>query len=305
MKKQSFLIVLGFVVASMGLLGGCNGSGNKPLSESENGFKYIHHIQNEGPKPQVGEYAYFHIEVLLDDTLLQSSRKNNDTPLAQIPTAEQAKLQPNPVTDVLPLMSVGDSLTIIQDLDSLPQRPPEFEKYKTLYYNISLVEIKSEEDYKVIAEEQQKIQKEKALVVQARLSEVTEFTKQVLSDYNSGKLNSKLSETASGLKYIIHEEGTGEVPKAGDIIKVHYFGMLPDGTEFDNSFKRGEPHIFPVGQGQVIPGWDEGLMLFKRGTKATLFIPYQLAYGEAGRPPAIPAKSELVFYVELLDLTKE
>ena len=69
---------------------------------------------------------------------------------------------------------------------------------------------------------------------------------------------------------------------------------------FDNSYERGEPIDFQLGVGSVIPGWDEGFALLKEGTKATLFVPYSLAYGEAGSPPVIPERSDLIFYVELL-----
>ncbi len=68
---------------------------------------------------------------------------------------------------------------------------------------------------------------------------------------------------------------------------------------FDNSYKRGTPYTFTLGQRGAIDGWDVGFQRIPRGSKATLFIPYQMAYGESGRPPSIPAKSELVFYVEL------
>ncbi len=300
MNKQLFFSALWSAVVFIGFLSSCNGS-KKNTSTTVNGFEYTHHIKKEGAKPQIGEYVYFNIDVFVDDSLLQSSRDGKDNPLAQIPTAEQAKLQPNPVIDVLPLMSIGDSVTVSQYLDSFPQRPPGFDNYEKLIYNVSLTAIKSEVEYNAIVEAEQKIRKEKALVVQARLGEVTELVDKNLADYNSGKLGGKLTETASGLKYIIHEEGTGEVPQAGEPIDVHYYGVLTDGTMFDNSFSRGEFITFPVGQRQVIAGWDEGLMLMKKGTKATLFIPYPLAYGEQGRPPSIPEKSDLVFYVELLD----
>ena len=300
MNKQLFSFVLWLSIASSTLFVGCNG-GNKAPAISVNGFQYIHHIKNDGPKPQIGEYAYFNIDILVDDSLLQSSRQNNDTPLVQIPTAEQAKQQPNPVIDVLPLMSIGDSVTITRSLDSFPERPQGFEKYKNIIYNVTLTSIKSEEEYKVYAAEEQEKRKEKALLTQSRMGEISELSNKMLADYNSGKLKDKLTETASGLKYLVHEEGTGDVPNVGELIGVHYYGMLTDGTMFDNSFSRGEPYIFPVGQGQVIPGWDEGLTLLKKGTKGMLFIPYDLAYGENGNPPVIPPKSELVFYVELLE----
>ncbi|MBT3647081.1 MAG: FKBP-type peptidyl-prolyl cis-trans isomerase [Flavobacteriales bacterium] len=111
----------------------------------------------------------------------------------------------------------------------------------------------------------------------------------------------ELQQTNSGLKYYIVEEGTGPQAQAGKIVKVHYYGYLKaNGNKFDGSFERGEPIEFPLGQGMVIPGWEEGLALLKEGTKAVLVIPSYLAYGDEGRPPVIPPQSDLVFDVELV-----
>lgn len=304
MNKQLLFPVLGLALVCSVLFCGCGNSGSSN-STTENGFQYTHHIQNDGVKPQPGDQVFFHYQVFLDDSLLQASYGNKQQPNLKLPTPEEVKKQPDPVIDVLPLMSVGDSITVSQSLDSLPQRPPGFEKFNDLIYTVALSDIINAEEYKVIAEAEQKKRQEKAAIVQARMGEITAFSNGVLADYNGGKLNDKLTETATGLKYIVHEEGTEDVPNAGDLVNVHYYGMLTDGKMFDNSFTRGEPISFPVGQGQVIPGWDEGLTTLKKGSKATLFIPYQLAYGEAGSPPNIPAKAELVFYVELLDSSYE
>ncbi len=105
--------------------------------------------------------------------------------------------------------------------------------------------------------------------------------------------------TASGLQYIIVQKGKGKAPKQGSMVKVDYTGYLLDGKIFDSSIKRNQPIEFELGVGQVIKGWDEGLLLMSAGTKLRLIIPYTLAYGEAGRPPQIPAKSTLIFDVEL------
>lgn len=109
-------------------------------------------------------------------------------------------------------------------------------------------------------------------------------------------------KTESGLMYIMENEGTGPKAKAGDTVSVHYAGYLLDGTKFDASYDRGQPITFPLGQGFVIPGWEEGIQLLGKGGKAKLIIPYALAYGEQGRPPVIPAKATLVFDVELVDI---
>lgn len=104
--------------------------------------------------------------------------------------------------------------------------------------------------------------------------------------------------TESGLQYEILEKGEGPMPKSTDRVKVDYVGTLIDGTEFDNSIKRGEPAIFGVDQ--VIPGWSEALQLMEVGSKCRLVIPSELAYGDRGAPPVIEPNSVLVFEVNLL-----
>ena len=106
--------------------------------------------------------------------------------------------------------------------------------------------------------------------------------------------------TNSGLRMIVHKEGNGEKPAAGQMVDVHYTGLLETGAKFDSSHDRGRPFSFPLGQGRVIKGWDEALTLMSKGEKRTLIIPPELAYGEKGRPK-IPPNSTLIFEVELID----
>lgn len=107
--------------------------------------------------------------------------------------------------------------------------------------------------------------------------------------------------TASGLKYImVKKNPTGAKPTNGKQVSVHYSGYLTDGSRFDSSVERGQPITFTIGVGQVIKGWDEGISMLHVGEQARLVIPYQLAYGESGRPPIIPAKATLIFDVELV-----
>jgi FKBP-type peptidyl-prolyl cis-trans isomerase len=105
--------------------------------------------------------------------------------------------------------------------------------------------------------------------------------------------------TASGLQYLVLSEGTGAQPKTTDRVKVHYRGTLLDGTEFDSSYKRGEPAVFPLNR--VIPGWTEGLQLMKVGSKYKFFIPSELGYKERGSR-AIGPNAVLQFDVELLSI---
>ncbi len=108
--------------------------------------------------------------------------------------------------------------------------------------------------------------------------------------------------TPSGLKYTDVKEGTGAQPRAGQTAVVHYTGWLLDGTKFDSSKDRGQPFSFPLGQGRVIKGWDEGVATMKVGGKRKLIVPPALGYGPAGSPPAIPGNATLVFEVELLNV---
>ena len=109
-----------------------------------------------------------------------------------------------------------------------------------------------------------------------------------------------LTKTASGLQYQDVVVGTGPEAKAGQTAVVHYTGWLTDGTKFDSSRDRGQPFSFPLGGGQVIAGWDEGVAGMKVGGRRKLVIPPDLGYGAMGSPPVIPASATLVFDVELI-----
>jgi len=109
--------------------------------------------------------------------------------------------------------------------------------------------------------------------------------------------------TSSGLQYRVIKKGKGARPTKNDKVTVHYSGTLIDGTEFDSSYKRGQPATFPVSG--VIRGWTEALQLMEEGAKYELFIPYELAYGERGSGRTIGPNSVLIFTVELISVDKK
>jgi FKBP-type peptidyl-prolyl cis-trans isomerase len=110
----------------------------------------------------------------------------------------------------------------------------------------------------------------------------------------------KVITTDSGLQYIDVVEGTGASPQKGQTATVHYTGTLEDGKKFDSSVDRGQPFEFPIGEGRVIKGWDEGVMSMKVGGKRKLIIPPHLGYGARGAGGVIPPNATLIFEVELL-----
>ena len=117
------------------------------------------------------------------------------------------------------------------------------------------------------------------------------------------KVSAGFKQMDSGLRYQIIQEGTGQQPVAGQTVSVHYKGQLLDGTVFDSSYKRQKPLDFVLGQGQVIPGWDEGVSLLKVGDKARFVIPSDLAYGSRGAGGVIPPNAALIFDVELVTVS--
>ena len=128
-----------------------------------------------------------------------------------------------------------------------------------------------------------------------RIKKEKENELKMLKDLSKG-----FSKTSSGLLYKFEKENNSHKPSNGNKVKVHYKGMLLDGTVFDSSFKRNQPIEFTLGVGQVIKGWDEGISLLGIGDKASFIIPSELAYGASGAGGVIPPNATLVFEVELI-----
>lgn len=157
-----------------------------------------------------------------------------------------------------------------------------------------------EEVKETIAELQKKVQAKQEAMRKVQ----GEANKKAGDEFLAANAKQKgVKTTDSGLQYLVIEPGNGKTPAATDKVKVNYRGMLVDGTEFDSSYKRGNPVEFPVNG--VIKGWTEALQMMKEGAKYQLFIPAELAYGDRGAGPAIGPNSTLIFDVELLAVNPE
>jgi len=163
-------------------------------------------------------------------------------------------------------------------------------------------EYKGYDAAKIFAEGKSKIQENNKAIIakieadkKKKEEEFAANQQKLVDDMKAG-----MQVTASGLYYKITKTTAGVAPAKGDDVAVHYAGRLVDGTEFDSSFKRNEPIEFPVGIGQVIRGWDEGILLLKEGEAATFLIPSDLGYGPRGAGGVIPPNAWLIFDVELV-----
>ncbi|MEM9546305.1 MAG: FKBP-type peptidyl-prolyl cis-trans isomerase [Bacteroidota bacterium] len=268
---------------------------------TKSGFEYTH-VSTGGEQVKEGDYVYIAFSMKgSDGTVLQEIEEGPNMPIMQMPKPDQETPMKNPVVDMLMNGGLGDSMTLIIPLDSLPNKDnPQFAGMEYLEYETYISRIEDETGYKADMEARRLEQEKKMEESKARLEEVGENVNTTLADYKDGKLD--VQTTPEGLKYVIHEQGEGPFGETTKRVSVHYYGVLMDGKMFDSSFKRGMPLPFTVGRGEVIRGWDLGIPLLRKGGKASLFIPSELAYGASGNPPVIPENADLMFYVELMDV---
>lgn len=278
--------ILIFGIALLVSLTACQSDGIK----TEHGYRFINHTNKTGIKPQAGDFVLIHHYVWVGDSMMSSTVSNFGGPREyEMFTKDNLPVRVPAIYDALLLMSEGDSATVYEKIDTFLQKfiPPALKDAKEVRHDVVL--------YDVITRAEK--EKERA-EVEARLHTVQNRVQEVLNSYRSGKLPGLIT-TSSGLKLLIEDKGSGAPIKTGQQVKVHYYGCLTNGTMFDNSYQRGEPYAYPANVGQMIPGFDEGVMQLNYGGKAILFLPPKLGYGEQGVGP-IPPNSELVFYVEVL-----
>ncbi len=291
--KLSNLLIISFLILGMYSCknDGTSGSDSGKL-KTPAGYEYSHDIKTGGVTPKKGDLVRFQFSVIDDKGKKRFDSRDAGQPTEFKMPDQNDQLAKDPVISTLFLMATGDSITLTYPVDSMPTKPADMDGVNALLYHMKMLEIVSPEEQAKAKAANDKVVAEKKVMVD-----------QIIADYKAGKLKNKVKKEKSGLEIYIVEEGDGPTPKVGQKVKVNYYGVLKEnGVMFDNSYSRGQPFEFTLGRGQVIAGWDQGIAMLKKGTKAVLFIPYLMAYGEAGSPPVIPAKADLAFYVELIDV---
>ncbi len=292
-KNQILALTIG--AASIGLTS-CDNTGG--IKKTSDGLMYKIVKDEPGDQsPEVDDIIEMHVNIRIgDSTLLNSRQMNGDKPF-EFPLPK-ATFNSDWVTGIK-LLTAGDSAVFYVPVDSAKKYAqgqfPEFAKSTdTVVYEVKLVSFKSSAEIKKKEEE-------------AAAKQTEEDDKKLQAYFSEKGLNPQ--KTASGLYYIIDKEGTGATVEKGQLVTVNYTGKNLKGETFDSNvdpeFQHVQPFTFPVGMGQVIKGWDEGIMLLKKGSKARFFIPSPLAYGVNPMGPNIGANEILIFDVEVTNVETE
>lgn len=283
------------------------------LKKTGTGIEYAFVVDKPGAlKPKEGDQIKINMVSIAGNRYLYNSFQQNKGKPVEFGVAKPAFK--GDIIEVITMMNPGDSVVCLIDADlvykNTKQKKPDFiKKGEKVQYMIKLVSIKTKDI--VQKEQQEKINKQikEQLAKQQKEDEKqTVLQEKELQKYFIANNVTPL-KTASGLYYIIKEEGKGPKPNVNDTVSLNYRGKLLDGTTFDSNidsaFNHMTPFVFPLGVNRVIRGWDEGVALLPLGSKATFFIPSRLGYaaqavpGNPNNPKGIPANSILIFDVEL------
>jgi FKBP-type peptidyl-prolyl cis-trans isomerase FkpA len=296
MRKVKMLL---FALAVISMASACK---KGSTGTTAGGYAYTIHTKGSGNKPNTGDYVMADMYVRKDTQLLYASSMRGASERFVV---EEVKDVKDPVAkmilEAVKMLGKGDSATFVLKIDSTKAPINGFQGAKEARVTFAVKEVLSETQFVATLKPEEKTMFMQMKEFRVRAKSVADSTTAFAKDYAAGKLPAGVQTTASGLKYKILKQGTGALPKKGQGVAVHYYGALKDGVSFDQSFERGQPITFPIGQGQVIPGWDEGIMLLPEGSVAVLFIPAAQAYGDKSDPGSpIPANSDLIFYVDLM-----
>ncbi len=302
-KRIIPIAILGLAIISNT---GCkNDSGFKKLKGIE--YKIVKDVP--GKNAQMGDIVEFNIVAKADTMVLGDSRKQNGKP---VPMRVEEIKGSGQWQAVFPMLSAGDSAIVEISCDTImknlppnqQQLPPWMKKGKKITINLSIVSIKSMDDYK---KEMDAKQAEQQKEMKAKAEQQMPIDDKMLQDYFA-KNNIKDQKTASGLYYTIQKPGSGENIAKGQTVSMKYTGKTLEGKAFDSNVDTSIGHhgtaplTFKAGTGQMIPGMDEGVTLLKKGSKATLYLPSPLAYGAQAAGPEVGPNSILIFDVEITDV---
>lgn len=282
----------------------CNNQGSE-MKVTEDGLMYRIIEDKAGDvHPQIGDYLQFHAKIKIGDSVVTNSYEVGDgSPFPFVMNEVPYKAY---FTYGFKLLTVGDSAIFYTPVDTM-RTYQQFDTWvkdtDTITYEVRLVSIQSKADFE--ADQKMKMDSMKRVMDSMNAIQIGDDDKS-LQDYFA-KNNIKPKKTDLGVYYTIQKAGSGDNIKPGQAASVKYTGMLMDGTKFDSnvdpSFGHTDPFQLVVGQGQVIKGWDDGLQMLKKGSKARLYIPSALGYGAMGSGDRIPPNANLIFDVEILDVT--
>jgi FKBP-type peptidyl-prolyl cis-trans isomerase FkpA len=288
------------------LLFGVAGCQQKTADEqiTPSGYQYILHTNANGQAAKPGDYVYFHAQTRNGDAVINSSREsgNGVIPFLQFKESSTGQQQISPVQELLKIMRVGDSATIFLPLDTLSeaQKPAGFKEANLMLYDLVMLEVKSPEAFRQDQEQKLLEAAEKSKGLMGRSDEIKKLILEDLNLYKEGVLKDHIIKTENGVEMFFHNKTDGPLPQKGSRIKVNYLGALMDGFVFENSFEKGQPFEFILGEGRVIPGWEEALLRIPEHAAVTIFVPHEAAYGASGEPSKkVPEKADLIFYIEL------
>lgn len=296
-----------------------------PKEGEHKGMKYI--VRESGSGEQLNDSSIVQIQMKVytsADSILQNTYEDSIPVLVNLRDSNNRKM---PLVEILMKGKIGDSVTIFTLSDSIYQGPnaeyrpdnipvgslirQEFRLVRNAEFSEFIdVQKRRQAQQREMQQKAQQEYMEQMMKQQMEMQRQADSVSQIQVGYientyfpEKGIKNFK--KTESGLFYTIDKQGKTDIG-VGDKVKVNYEGtLLETGEKFDSSFDRGEPIEIPIGVGQVIKGWDEGIMLIGRGGKGTLYIPSNLGYGAQGSQGAIPPNAMLVFKVEVMnEITK-
>ena len=294
-------------LAGLLLLTGCQSGGDGAGRNSGprqyqtiEGFPYVIHTSVDGAPGNATDHLFFHVYWRKGDELVRSTRTmgRGDLRHMQMPSDFSNATS---IDQVIMSLAEGDSATVTVPLDQPDRIPEGFAGESEMLVDIAMVDIQTHVEF-MQAENERTQQMEKLKEdLSAQQEEVADRLANTARQYLAGDLDGQIQTSVSGLKYIIHDQGSGEKPNRGQRVYVNFSGALTNGQIFDNSYERGLPFGFVLGANSVVRGWDEGISMLNKGGQATFFIPPKLGYGATGNDK-VPPNSEMIFFVELFDI---